>query len=92
MREQYTTPGSDLEKEIKAQWAATPAEGSSVATAKEPNAPFRAQVTWDLFAQLPGSDREEYSARAKAEAATARAAYNKALNETPGKSPADRQS
>jgi hypothetical protein len=91
MREQYTNPGSDLEKEVKARWAATPAAGSSVATAKEPNAPFRAEVARDLFAQLPDSDRNQYSARAKAEAVAAQAAYNKALNGTPGKSPEDRQ-
>jgi hypothetical protein len=79
MCEQYTNPSSNLEKEVKARWAATPAAGSSIATAKEPNAPFQTEVAHDLFVQLPNSDCNQYRVQAKVEVVTAQAAYNKAL-------------
>ncbi|KAJ7838435.1 hypothetical protein B0H13DRAFT_2367460 [Mycena leptocephala] len=91
MRESYAQLDCPIEAVVKERWAETAAEGSSVATSKEPNAPFRAKVLRELFAALPQSEQEDYKERAKAEAVAARAAYDKSLKEEPGKTPQARQ-
>ncbi|KAJ7603463.1 hypothetical protein DFH06DRAFT_1350223 [Mycena polygramma] len=78
MREMYEKADNDIEALVKEKWAATPSDGSSVATSAQPNAPFRAKV-------------DEYKARAKAEAVLAREKFDKALNDPPGNSPHARQ-
>ncbi|KAJ6455627.1 hypothetical protein C8R47DRAFT_1082646 [Mycena vitilis] len=91
MREMYEKADNDIEALVKEKWAATPSDGSSVATSAQPNAPFRAKVVRELFAALPKAEQDEYKARAKAEAVLAREKFDKALNDPPGNSPHARQ-
>ncbi|KAJ7607008.1 hypothetical protein DFH06DRAFT_1018881 [Mycena polygramma] len=81
----------EIEPLIKKRWAESSADGASVPTSKEPNAPFRAKIARELFGNLPEAEREAYGARAKLEAVQARTAYSKALNAEPSKSPEARQ-
>jgi hypothetical protein len=76
---------------VKQRWAETQGAGASVPVAKEPNTPFCAQIAREVFAALPEDKQKVYSARAKAEAATARAVFEKALKDPSSKAPADRQ-
>ncbi|KAJ6558631.1 hypothetical protein DFH09DRAFT_1317346 [Mycena vulgaris] len=87
MREAYAEV---IDPVVKARWAETPAAGSSVQTAKEPNAPFRAKIAREVFLALPDADQAGYAACAKAEAEGARRDYEKALKDTASKTPADR--
>ncbi|KAJ7836516.1 hypothetical protein B0H13DRAFT_2368686 [Mycena leptocephala] len=85
MREAYAQPDCPIEAVVKEHWAETVSDGSSVATSKEPNAPFCAMVARELFAALPESEQEDYREHVKAEAVAARTTYHKALKEEPGK-------
>jgi hypothetical protein len=76
---------------VKQRWAETQGAGASVPVSKEPNAPFRAQIAREVFAALPESEKQQYSARAKAEAAAAHGAFEKSLKDPSSKAPADRQ-
>ncbi|KAJ7182625.1 hypothetical protein C8R43DRAFT_1116257 [Mycena crocata] len=76
-----------IEPVVQERWAETAGEGASVPVDKEPNAPFRAKVARELFAELPEETRLEYGERAKSDAAKARDAYTKALKEAPSRSP-----
>jgi hypothetical protein len=58
---------------------------------KEPKAGFRAQVARDLFAALSTEERGGFAARAKEDAAKAKAEYIAALKMPPSTAPADRQ-
>ncbi|KAJ7169146.1 hypothetical protein C8R43DRAFT_1121035 [Mycena crocata] len=86
MHEQW----SQLIPVIAERWKATVSAGSNVQTAKDANGPFRAQVARDVFAALPEEERASYGERARAEAATAREAYQKAMTMPPSKSPESR--
>jgi hypothetical protein len=88
MREAYAT---DIEPEVKKKWAEESGEGANVRTSKDPNTPFRARVARDVFTALPAAERDRYAAEAKAEAAAAHAAYEKAMNEPPSQTPQARQ-
>jgi hypothetical protein len=58
---------------------------------KEPKAGFRAQVARDVFTALPKDEQNAIAARAKKEAAEAKAAYMQALKNPLSKSPEDCQ-
>jgi hypothetical protein len=87
MKEDYATL---IDPVVKARWADTAGEGASVPVVKEPRAPFRAQVACEMFAMLSEAEKAAYGARAKAEAAEARVAYEKALKEQPSRTPEER--
>ncbi|KAJ7149899.1 hypothetical protein C8R43DRAFT_1128380 [Mycena crocata] len=84
MREDFA---EKIEPVVEERWAESSSAGSSVPVDKEPNAPFRAKVARDLFAELSEEEQEGYRGRAKDEAASARAAYDRALKEPPSKTP-----
>lgn len=58
---------------------------------KSPKANFMAQVAREMFLKLPKERQEKISAKAKKEAATKKAEYEKALKDAPSKNPRDRQ-
>ncbi|KAJ7080722.1 hypothetical protein C8R43DRAFT_1143069 [Mycena crocata] len=72
---------------IAERWQATVSAGSNLQTRKEADGPFRAQVARDVFAALSEEEKGSYGDRAKAEAAAAREAYQKAMTAAPSKSP-----
>ncbi|KAJ7813579.1 hypothetical protein B0H13DRAFT_2382340 [Mycena leptocephala] len=63
----------------------------SLATQKGPNAPFRAKVARELFAELSEEERAALKERAQLEAKEAKEAYDKARRSPASKSPEDRQ-
>ncbi|KAJ7444534.1 hypothetical protein B0H11DRAFT_2249990 [Mycena galericulata] len=86
MHEDYFTRVAPV---VQAEWAKQAGAGSSVPTG-EPNAPFRALIARQVFAELSKEVQAGYATRAKAEAATRRVEYEEALNEIPSKNPVDR--
>ncbi|KAJ7144888.1 hypothetical protein C8R43DRAFT_1130311 [Mycena crocata] len=58
---------------------------------KEPKAGYRASIARKLYAALPADEKETIAGRAKVEAASAKAAYEKALKDPPPNTPAERQ-
>jgi hypothetical protein len=73
------------------RWAEQHGEGSDLRTSKEPTATFWAQISREVFAAMSQADRDGYGARAKAEAASARAAYDKLLKQVPSQTPEAKQ-
>ncbi|KAJ6503459.1 hypothetical protein C8R47DRAFT_1250457 [Mycena vitilis] len=59
MREDYDTL---VAPSVESEWKTSVASGSSVRTAKQPDASFRALVARKIFAELPSSERERYAA------------------------------
>ncbi|KAJ6547923.1 hypothetical protein DFH09DRAFT_1087392 [Mycena vulgaris] len=71
------------------RWSQLKAQGE--VTTKDPKAGFRASIAREVFANLPSSEQKALGARAKKQAAEAKAAYTLALKNPPSKSPAARQ-
>ncbi|KAJ7715468.1 hypothetical protein B0H16DRAFT_1477362 [Mycena metata] len=91
MHESYDT---EIAPAVQARWAATRDNlngNGAAATQKGPNAPFRALVARELFAELTQEEQDALKERAKEEAATAREEYEKKRKAPPSKSPEDRQ-
>ncbi|KAJ7106114.1 hypothetical protein C8R43DRAFT_1140601 [Mycena crocata] len=91
MHESYDT---EIAPAVEARWAAVScvtADGSSLQSKKGPDAPFRAQVTRNLFKELSEDKQRELQVRAKDEAKTARKEYIAAMKKGPSKNPEDRQ-
>lgn len=89
MRESYTERIAPV---VAEKWAEERnKKGEVTERTKEPKAGFRAKVASELFARLPKEEQTAIANRAKAEAATARAAYSKALKDPPSQSPEARQ-
>ncbi|KAJ7078635.1 hypothetical protein C8R43DRAFT_1143374 [Mycena crocata] len=90
MHESYDT---DIGPAVAARWAAKGVEddGRALKVKKGPDAPFRAQVARELFAELSAEEQEALGARAKEEARVAREEYNNAMKQGPSKSPEERQ-
>ncbi|KAJ7149317.1 hypothetical protein C8R43DRAFT_952147 [Mycena crocata] len=88
--ESYDT---DIGPAVAARWAAKGVEddGRALKVKKGPDAPFRAQVARELFAELSAEEQEALGARAKEEARVAREEYNNAMKQGPSKSPEERQ-
>jgi hypothetical protein len=88
MHEKYK---DEIAPVVAQRWATEIAAGSNVQTKKEPDGPFRAKISRELFAQLPEEERVAYGDRAKTEAAEAREKYMAGLKAPPSKAPEDRQ-
>jgi hypothetical protein len=89
MRESYTT---DIAPVVAERWRSDrPMNKDGSANTKQPNAPFRAQIARELFAQLPDEEQEAIRGRASGEAREAKIAYEKAMKQGPSKRPKDRQ-
>ncbi|KAJ7018031.1 hypothetical protein C8F04DRAFT_1278439 [Mycena alexandri] len=92
MHESYDT---EIAPAVQARFAASrddPNGDGAAATQRGPNAPFRARVARELFAELSEEEQEALKERAKAEAAAAREEYETKRKAPPSKSPEDRQS
>ncbi|KAJ7076265.1 hypothetical protein B0H15DRAFT_805711 [Mycena belliarum] len=74
---------------VEERWAMEKEDGNT--RTKDHKAGFRAQVARDIFRGLPAAEQDGFASRAKDEAAHAKAAYAKALNEPPSTSPEARQ-
>ncbi|KAJ7719395.1 hypothetical protein B0H16DRAFT_1474976 [Mycena metata] len=66
-------------------------DGNGAASQKGPNAPFRARIAWELFAELSLEEQTALKDRASAEAREAKEAYDKARKSPPSKAPEERQ-
>lgn len=89
MRESYSEKIAPV---VAEEWQRSRDDNGQVSErTKEPKAGFRARVAREVFARLPAVEQKAIAARAKQEAADAKAAYTKALKEPPSKSPAARQ-
>ncbi|KAJ7139006.1 hypothetical protein C8R44DRAFT_867180 [Mycena epipterygia] len=69
MREEYKTMIAPV---VAERWVHTPSDGNNVQTSKDPDGPFRAAITREVFAALPDDEHRGYADRAKAEATEAR--------------------
>ncbi|KAJ6448529.1 hypothetical protein C8R45DRAFT_1115215 [Mycena sanguinolenta] len=72
---------------VAERWVGMMADGSNLQTKKDPDGPFRAKITWEVFRGLPQEEQDQYAARAKAEAAEARQKFDEDLKKTPSKAP-----
>lgn len=88
MHESYE---SEIAPVVRARWKAAEQTGGELTGKKGPDAPFRARVARELFAELPEEEQDALRARAKAEALSAREVYTAAMKQGPSKSPEDRQ-
>lgn len=77
----------EVRRVVGERWETAKCDGETVQTKKYPPTSFRSQVARDMFADLTQERREEYGDRAKAEAAAARAEYEKAMKNPPSKKP-----
>lgn len=82
---------SEIAPVVQARWKASQQGGGELSSRKGPDAPFRAKVARELFAELPESEQEGLRQRAKEEAQAARDEYVSAMKRGPSKSPEDRQ-
>ncbi|KAJ6448363.1 hypothetical protein C8R45DRAFT_1133146 [Mycena sanguinolenta] len=89
MHESYTDKVAPV---VAEEWRKLRETNSEVSErTKEPKAGFRAQVARNVFAALPVDEQKALAARAKKEAADAKAAYISALKNPPSQSPVARQ-
>ncbi|KAJ7020540.1 hypothetical protein C8F04DRAFT_1196517 [Mycena alexandri] len=88
MHESYE---SEIARVVQARWKAAELTNGELTGKKGPDAPFRAKVAHELFAELPESEQDTLRERAKAEAQTARDAYTATMKQGPSKRPEDRQ-
>ncbi|KAJ7221989.1 hypothetical protein B0H12DRAFT_1241159, partial [Mycena haematopus] len=90
MHESYET---EIGPVVTARWTTTcvKADGSTLKQKRGPDAPFRAKVARELFAELSQDEQDALRDRAQAEAKEARDEYNKAMKAPPSKRPEDRQ-
>ncbi|KAK7016887.1 hypothetical protein R3P38DRAFT_3202181 [Favolaschia claudopus] len=90
MHESYE---AEIKPVVDAKWKSRLVEddGTSLRTAKAPNAPFRAQVARELFRELPEDEQNALVLRAKEEAAEERREYAELMKGPPSRAPKDRQ-
>ncbi|KAJ7043428.1 hypothetical protein C8F04DRAFT_1175261 [Mycena alexandri] len=89
MHESYET---DIAPAVKARWEASALDdGGNARSAKSPDAPFRAKVARELFAELSDEEQAGLRQRAKDDAQRARDTYTAAMKAGPSKAPEDRQ-
>ncbi|KAJ7044912.1 hypothetical protein C8F04DRAFT_1250155 [Mycena alexandri] len=86
MHESYSTL---IAPTVAEKWARE--RETNLGASKQPKAGFRAQVARELFAALEPEEQTAIAARAKEEAATKKAAYQKAMKDRASTAPADRQ-
>ena len=85
MHESYETEIA-LAVEVRFEAERNEIDGGAATTQRRPNAPFRAHVARELFAELPKEEQAALKERAAAEATEA-----KAMKSPPSKKPEDRQ-
>ncbi|KAJ7027835.1 hypothetical protein C8F04DRAFT_1266622 [Mycena alexandri] len=88
MHESYE---SEIAPVVQARWKAVEQKGGELSGKKGPDAPFRAKVARELFAELPDNEQEGLRQRARDAAQVARDEYVSAMKRGPSKSPEDRQ-
>ncbi|KAJ7774630.1 hypothetical protein DFH07DRAFT_952342 [Mycena maculata] len=90
MHESYET---EILPAVTARWAASFVEkdGVTLKSSTKPNAPFRAKVARELFAEVSVSEQAALRQRAKDDAKAAKEEYAAALKRGPSKTPEDRQ-
>jgi hypothetical protein len=90
MHESYE---AEIAPAVRARWESSFLEddGTTMKLRKGLDAPFRAKVARELFAELSSSEQEGLRNRAKADGEKARAEYVKAMKDGPSKSPEARQ-
>jgi hypothetical protein len=90
MHESYET---EIAPAVKARWQASFLEEdeTTLKLKKGPDAPFRAKVARELFAELSEDEQEGLRRRAKEDAQKARNEYMKAMKDGPSKTPEARQ-
>jgi hypothetical protein len=81
----------ELAKVVDERWKEKGINADGSANTKRPNAPFRAEVAREIFAEMTPEDREGYQRRAVEEAAAARAEYKKEMEKGPSNDPEARQ-
>ncbi|KAJ7750928.1 hypothetical protein DFH07DRAFT_542124 [Mycena maculata] len=90
MHESYET---EIAPVVLARWNASGIEDESgeLRSKKSPNAPFRAKVARELFAELSEKEQDALRKRVRDDAKAAKDAYVTAMKKGPSKAPEDRQ-